>query len=139
MNLNILDNIFSSYFNGETVRVNSNGLYVEGSMEGKCKLIYKSSFWITFETDTEWNGATKMAEFVERQLRDKREELNLTYSQIDAICNSVHNDIKKAPVQIGSLYYSKVKSFNCLIDTDNNVYGIDLVFENGTVEIRKYK
>jgi hypothetical protein len=139
MSAKVLDTIFSTYFDGQTVQVCSNGLYVEGSMESNCKLVYKSMSRIIFETDTEWNGTTKMAEFVSRQLRDKREELELTYSQVDTICNALFEDVKKAPVQIGSLYYSNVQSFNCMTNKDGDVTGIDLKFEDGTVQIRKYK
>jgi len=135
-----LDLIFSTYFNGESVRVNSNGLYAEGSMEGNCKLVYKSRSWIVFETDTQWNGTTKMAELFQRLICDKKEELNLTYDQRDAIIKAIIPGLNDAPVMIGSLYYSEVVKFDCTTSDKGDIKSIDLIFKNGgVVQIRKTK
>jgi hypothetical protein len=65
-----------------------------------------------------------------RLICEKREELNLTYDQRDQLIQTISEDLQKAPVMIGSLYYSDVVKFDCTTSDTGDIKSIDLTFKN---------
>lgn len=129
-----LDALFKDFLDGKTARVSANGLLVEGSMEGSCKLEYRKFWGLELSTPLKWNH-TKVMEALRIAIFNKRVDIGLTYDNTDKLLPVLTEVVDNAYVRAGRINPYGVQSWTTTLYEDK-LESVTIKYKNGnTIEI----
>jgi len=133
---NSLDTLFKDFLNGKEAYVSASGLVLEGTVEEKVRLEYLNYNGLLCTGSLQWNRF-KLEDGFMTTLFKKREEFGLKYTDTDNIRELLREFIESNRVYVGTIYYHNVKNFTTSQNSDGEVTGVTINYNNGnTVELR---
>ena len=133
--MNNIEQFFKDNLDKRIAYVSSDGLFLEGTIEQKCKLEFIQYSGLHCSVKLEYNRLNVVKE-VEQILIQNREEFDISYDKRDEIINAIIPKMKDMFIQCGKISYYGIEKISSVYDKEN-VRDVEIKYSNGsTIKIR---
>lgn len=133
-----MDNInqfFKDNLDNKMAYVRADGLFVEGTIEEKCKLEFQEHFGLICSVKLQYNTG-KVAEHIQGLLIQNREALNISYDKRDLIIQTIIPALIESYVQVAKIAPYGVVNISAVYNKEREIESADIKYSNGaTVSI----
>lgn len=131
-----LDTLFKDFLDGKEAVVSANGLLVEGSMEGQCRLKYTRFWGLELFTPLKWNEV-KLMDTIKKTIFDKKDEIGLSYTHTDNLLPILQKIVDETYTRAGRINPYGISSWSTTLKDNSEIWSVSIKYSNGnTVDIR---
>ena len=131
-----IEEFFIEHLDGRMAHVSSDGLFLEGTLEQKCKLDFIQYNGLNCSIELEQNNS-EVVKQIEQILIQNKENLSITNDERDALINLLIPQIKKMFVRIGIIFYYGIEGISSSYNEEGHVVSVEIKYKKGsTIYIR---
>lgn len=128
--MNNIEQFFKDNLDKKMAYVSSDGIFLEGTIEQKCKLEFIQYSGLHCSVKLEYNRLNVVKE-VEQILIHNRENFNITYDKRDEIINAIIPKMKEMFVQCGKISYYGIEKISSVYDKEN-IREVEIKYTKGS-------
>lgn len=128
--MNNIEKFFKDNLDNKMAYVSSDGLFLEGNLEQKCKLEFIQYFGLACSVQLEYNRLNIVKE-VEQILIQNREGFDISYDTRDKIINALIPKMKDMFIHCGKISNYGIEKISSVYDKEN-IRDVDIKYSNGS-------